>query len=179
MVHDWRDKYILAFTEDAAKPYTHMALHFAPCQRRVQHDLVRYSCQSQEHWGKIAKFIVRHRTNHQLGGNARRWHTVMVNGKRERKLLECTRVVGGEVVDQKGYVEQTVQQMAWRLYLRRHVPVKETGYSRKLKNQKEEEEDDQPISEIASNMHPEREPRLKKKTKWEDHKVASSELKAP
>ena len=103
----------------------------------------------------------------------------MVNGKRERKLLECTRVVGGEVVDQKGYVEQTVQQMAWRLYLRRHVPVKETGYSRKLKNQKEEEEDDQPISEIVSNMQPEREPRLKKKTKWEDHKVAASELKAP
>ena len=64
MVHDWRDKYILAFTEDAAKPYTHMALHFAPCQRRVQHDLVRYSCQPQEHWGKIVKFIVRHRTNH-------------------------------------------------------------------------------------------------------------------
>ena len=100
----------------------------------------------------------------------------MVDGKMERKLLECTRIVGGDVVDQKRYLEQTVQQMAWRLYLRRHLSVNDTGYSRKLKNQKEEEEDDQPISEIVSSTHPEREPRLTKKTKWDDHKVAASEL---
>jgi hypothetical protein len=36
----------------------------------------------------------------------------------------------------------------------------EAGYPRKLKNQKEEEEDGQPISEIVSNMQPEQGPRL-------------------
>jgi hypothetical protein len=50
--------------------------------------------------------------------------------------------------------------MAWRLYLRRHVSVKERRVPRKLKNQNEEEEDGQSISKMVSNMQPEQEPRL-------------------
>jgi hypothetical protein len=59
LIHDWRDSYMAAYTNTACKPHTHMSLHFAPCQRRLQHGLTRYSCQAQEHYGKIAKFIIR------------------------------------------------------------------------------------------------------------------------
>lgn len=123
MVRDWRDAYTHAYGKKAAKPYTHMALHFEECQRRLQHDLVRYSCQAQEHYGKIAKSIVRLRTNGLLGKCVRRWKRKRVHKKGDE--LECTR----STTISKGYVRQFVEEVAHGRELRRLVPVKPTAYN--------------------------------------------------
>ena len=138
-----------------------MALHFAPCQRRIQHDLIRYSCQSQEHYGKIAKYIVRNRTDFLLGKKVKRWRRV--EGHKELQLVE------GDSIS-KGYVEQCIQQVAYKRYLKREVPVKSTASEnamRKAKKQKVEH----------AQQHPDEQPtpRVVKKEKWEDRVMVESE----
>jgi hypothetical protein len=126
LTYAWREAYCTAFTEDAAKPYTHMALHFAQMQRRVQFDIVRYSCQSQEHYGKIVQYLVNNRTSKQLGIQNRRYKRRKGGKKGELELVD-----GGQC---KGYVQEAMEIHAWRQYLKRQLPVKGTDYNRKLHN---------------------------------------------
>ena len=163
LVEDWRDAYRHAFGADNCKPYTHMALHFAPCQRRVQHDLIRYSCQSQEHYGKIAKYIVRNRTNFLLGKKVKRWRRV--EGKDELQLVQSDSI-------SKGYVEQCVQQIAYKTHLKRVIPVKETEHDNAMRKAKR-----------SRHQHAEKNPGVApaprksviKKSEWDPHHVVMSE----
>ena len=59
----YRKAYKNAYGKGAFAPYTHMTRHLQRCQERVQYDLAKYSCQGQEHYGKILKQIVRTQTN--------------------------------------------------------------------------------------------------------------------
>ena len=76
-----------------------MSHHLEVCQLRVQYNLTKYGGQAQEHYGKIAKYIVRNLTNLQLGVRKR-------NG-----------------AFAKSYVQQTVEQLCWRKYLNMQIPV--------------------------------------------------------
>ena len=44
-----------------------MTQHLEECQRRVRYDLHQYNGQAQEHYGKLAKSIVKKQTNFRLG----------------------------------------------------------------------------------------------------------------
>lgn len=139
-----------------------MALHFANCQRRLQHDLIRYSCQSQEHYGKIAKSIVRNRTNGKLGTTERRWKRKRGGAKGE---LELT--MGDKITE--GYVMQAVKQMAHRHEIDQKVVVKPSAYGLN-KRLKTKERADAMAVEGATPA-----PFLVKKGDWDVHTVVASE----
>jgi hypothetical protein len=162
LTYAWRELYTKAFTGNAAKPYTHIALHFAEAQRRVQFDLVRYSCQSQEHYGKIAKHICRLRTNRQLGVVQRRWKKGRNHTTGDALVLE------GEGIG-KGYIEQCVEIMAWKQHLNRYFPVRGTDYSRKASNKQIEKEG-------AGTRNVRKRKILVKADVWAEHHEAMSEL---
>ena len=63
----FRLAYLEAYGEAAFKPYTHMTMHLEEMQMHCQYDLVDYCGQSQEHYGKIIKGIIRRQSNHHLG----------------------------------------------------------------------------------------------------------------
>ena len=83
-----------------------MTMDLEDCQRRVQYDLHRYSGQAQEHYGKLAKSIVKKQTNFRLG-------------KKDHK---------GKYT--KSYVQQMVENMLTRKQLSRVVPVPKSEYAR-------------------------------------------------
>ena len=62
----YRMKFKKAYNATAGKPYTHMSTHLEEMQMKLEWDLVDYSGQAQEHYGKLCKSIVRHQCNHQL-----------------------------------------------------------------------------------------------------------------
>jgi hypothetical protein len=106
----YRAAYRNAYGEAAFKPYTHMTRHLEQCQMRVQYDLMRYSCQGQEHYGKLMKQIVRGQTNNRLGNKS------MKKGSSEETYGVS-------------YVEQAAQVIAYRKSLNQAVPVKRSEYS--------------------------------------------------
>ena len=114
----WRKAYRKAFLKTNFKPYTHMSHHLEACQQRVQYNLTKYGGQAQEHYGKVAKHIVRRMTNLQLGVRKR----------------------SGAFV--KSYVQQTVEQLCWRKYLNQQIPVQPTDYTRAKQRRKLDESDD-------------------------------------
>ena len=114
----WRKAYRKAFLKTNFKPYTHMSHHLEACQQRVQYNLTKYGGQAQEHYGKVAKHIVRRMTNLQLGVRKR----------------------SGAFV--KSYVQQTVEQLCWRKYLNQQIPVQPTDYARAKQRRKLDESED-------------------------------------
>ena len=64
----YRTAYKNAYGKAAFSPYTHMTQHLKANQLRVRYDLSKYSCQGQEHYGKIMKTLVKTQTNFRLGG---------------------------------------------------------------------------------------------------------------
>ena len=84
----------------------------------MQYNLTKYGGQAQEHYGKLAKHIVRKMTNLQLGVRKR----------------------SGAFV--KLYVQQTVEQLCWRKYLNQQIPVQPTDYTRAKQRRKLDEADD-------------------------------------
>ena len=56
-----------AFGKAACRPYTHMSSHLGDKQRAVQSDLMDYSGEAVEHYGKEMKMVVRYKTNRKLG----------------------------------------------------------------------------------------------------------------
>ena len=56
-----------AFGNAACRPYTHMSSHLGDKQRAVQSDLMDYSGEAVEHYGKEMKMVVRYKTNRKLG----------------------------------------------------------------------------------------------------------------
>ena len=114
----WRKAYRKAFLKTNFKPYTHMSHHLEACQQRVQYNLTKYGGQAQEHYGKVAKHIVRRMTNLQLGVRKR----------------------NGAFV--KSYVQQTVEQLCWRKYLNQQIPVQPTDYARAKPKCKLDESED-------------------------------------
>jgi hypothetical protein len=56
-----------AFGNAACMPYTHMSSHLGDKQRAGQSDLMDYSGEAVEHYGKEMKMGVRYKTNRKLG----------------------------------------------------------------------------------------------------------------
>ena len=102
----YRIAYKNAYGKDAFKPYSHMTRHLKDCQLRVQYDLSRYSCQGQEHYGKIMKTLIKGHTNHRLGKNAK-----------------------GDFA--KSYIQQAAEHMLLRKQLNEDVAVKNSAYASK------------------------------------------------
>ena len=63
----FRELYQEAYGPKAFKPYTHMTMHIEEMQLNCQYDLIDYCGQSQEHYGKIMKNLIKHQCNHHLG----------------------------------------------------------------------------------------------------------------
>ena len=124
-----------------------MTMHLEECQRRVQYDLRRYNCQSQEHYGKIAKTTVKTQTNYRLG---RKDH----KGKYS-----------------KSYVQQMVEVMLHRKQLNMAVPVRPSEYSRRKQRQVEKAQ----AAKQQHQRVPRRQPKLEKKAQWPEVSAAMSE----
>ena len=94
-----------------------MTQHLEQCQLRVQYDLARYSCEGQEHYGKILKQIVKMQTNFRMGSKSKK---KIRTGKDKGKLEESF---------DKSYIEQAAAIMAYRKHLNGQVAVKPSEYS--------------------------------------------------
>jgi hypothetical protein len=106
----YRTAYKNAYDVDAFAPYTHMTCHLEEQQLRVQYDLAKYSCQAQEHYGKVMKQLVKNHSNFRLGQKSKRQG--MENAEFE-----------------KSYIQQGAEHMAYRKQLNTDVPVRGSEYS--------------------------------------------------
>lgn len=106
----YRLRYAAAYGKSAFKPYTHMTAHLEEAQLAVEDDLMAYSGQAQEHFGKQFKFLVKTQTNHNIGGK-----------NKDGSLTSS-------------YIFQAAKTMMFRKRLRDTVPVPATDYmAKKLK----------------------------------------------
>jgi hypothetical protein len=98
-----------------------------------------------------------------LGKKQRRWRRV--DGVDDLQLVESAEVG-------KMYVEQMVQQLAWRTQLKRKVPTKPNQYSyKKIKKAKTA------TAIVAAHPHGEHPKRIVKSQRWAASHTAMSELK--
>ena len=151
----YRTAYREAYGNGCFKPYTHMVRHLGDCQRRVQYDLHRYSCQSQEHYGKIAKTLVKTQTNFRLG-------------KKNMKGKFTT-----------SYIEQVMRIMVYRKKLNMKVPVRKSEYSRR-KNRQRQQQREQRRQAAAGNaqQQPQKKAKVERKSGWSDQQQPMAVAKA-
>jgi hypothetical protein len=126
----YRLRYKKAFGVNAAKPYTHMSMHLEEMQMNLEWDIVDYSGQAQEHFGKICRTIIANNTNHHLA--------------KEKK--------DGTMSD--SVVLQMAKNLMYRRVLNELVPIPPTNYSKnKLKKKKAGEKSHQMVkSEEAGSL---------------------------
>jgi hypothetical protein len=84
-----------------------MSVHLEEMQRNLEWDLVDYSGQAQEHYGKMCKSIIAGQTNHQLS-------KVKKDGSKSASV-----------------VMQMAKNMMYRKHLMSIVPIPATEYSHK------------------------------------------------
>lgn len=119
----YRTAYKNAYTKGAFKPYTHMTRHVEEQQLRVQYDLMRYSCQGQEHYGKVMKQLTKTMTNFKLGSTTIKDAIDKTDGK-------------ARPMD-KSYVQQIAEHAVYRKHLNSVVAVRGSEYSVQKRNIRE------------------------------------------
>ena len=139
---EYRRDYRRAYGNGCFKPYTHMTRHLGDCQRRVQYDLHRYSCESQEHYGKVMKTTVTKQTNYRLG----------------KKNLH------GKYTP--SYIQQAMQVVLHRKQLMAQIPVRASDYSRRKAKDRREQREARRQARAAGNAAPAKKPKVERQAGW-------------
>ena len=139
---EYRRDYRRAYGNAGFKPYTHMTRHLGDCQRRVQYDLHRYSCEAQEHYGKVVKTVVTQQTNYRLG----------------KKNL------AGKYTT--SYIQQAMQVLLHRKKLNMEVQVRKSEYSRKKDKEAKQRREARRQAREAGSTIPANKAKVEKQAGW-------------